>query len=75
VTEVSSGRARHGRPTLLGPTRQADRAALRAAAAIAGGLVALAISGWSPGVVGLLAGVLTWLLRDAWHALARRRSR
>ncbi len=38
------------------------------------GVVAVVISGWSPGVVGVLAGVLTWLVATALHALARRRS-
>ncbi|HEY5018236.1 MAG TPA: hypothetical protein VII59_15815 [Streptosporangiaceae bacterium] len=39
------------------------------------GMVAIVISGWSPGVVGVLAGVLTWLLAAAGRAFARRRSR
>jgi hypothetical protein len=47
---------------------------LRVAGAIAVGVVAVVISGWSPGVVGVLAGVLTWLLLTAWQALSRRRS-
>jgi hypothetical protein len=49
-------------------------AVLRVAGAIAVGVVAVVIAGWSPGVVGVLAGVLTWLLLDARRALARRRS-
>jgi hypothetical protein len=48
--------------------------ALRVACAAAVGVVAVVISGWSPGVVGVLAGVLTWLLVTAGQALARRRS-
>jgi hypothetical protein len=36
--------------------------------------VAIAIAGWSPGVVGVLAGLLTWLVAGARHALVRRRS-
>jgi hypothetical protein len=48
--------------------------ALRAAGAIAVGGVAFLVAGWSPGVVGILTGVLTWLLLDAWRARARRRS-
>jgi hypothetical protein len=106
MSEVSSGRARHGRPTrwqtlrrqtlrrqriqwpppqatlrrpsrrpaLQWPTWPAGAAALRVVGAIAVGVVAVVIAGWSPGVVGVLAGVLTWLLLTAWHALARRRS-
>ncbi len=54
--------------------RQAGTAALRVAGAIAVGVVSVVVAGWSPGVVGVLAGVLTWLLLDAWRALARRRS-
>jgi hypothetical protein len=52
---------------------QAGAAALRSVGAIAAGVVAVVVAGWSPGVVGVLAGVLTWLLRTAWHALSRRR--
>jgi len=37
-------------------------------------VVVLVISGWSPGLVGVLAGVLTWLLTVAGRACARRRS-
>lgn len=48
--------------------------ALRVACAAVVGVVAVVISGWSPGVVGVLAGVLTWLLATARHAFARRRS-
>jgi hypothetical protein len=47
--------------------------ALRVGGAIAVGVVAFAISGWSPGFVGVLIGVLTWLLLTARHVLARRR--
>jgi hypothetical protein len=46
---------------------------LRVGGAIAVGVVAFVISGWSPGFVGLLAGGLTWLALAAWHAIARRR--
>jgi len=88
VTEVSSGRvssgrvssggARHGRPawwqTLQWPTRPAGAAALRVVGAIAVGVVAVMIAGWSPGVVGVLTGALTWLLLSARQALSRRRS-
>jgi curved DNA-binding protein CbpA len=54
--------------------RRPGRLALRLAGAVAGGVAAVVISGWSPGVAGVLAGVLTWLLATARHALARRRS-
>jgi hypothetical protein len=47
---------------------------VRVVGAIAVGVIAVVIAGWSPGVIGLLTGVLTWLLLDAWRALARRRS-
>jgi hypothetical protein len=47
--------------------------ALRAGGAIAAGVLAFVISGWSPGFVGVLAGVLTALSLTARHALARRR--
>jgi hypothetical protein len=36
-------------------------------------VVAFVISGWSPGFVGVLVGVLTWLVLAARHAIARRR--
>jgi curved DNA-binding protein CbpA len=49
--------------------------AVRVACAAVVGVVAIVISGWSPGVVGVLAGVLTWLLAAAGRAFARRRSR
>ena len=49
--------------------------AVRVAAACAVCVVAVAISGWSPGLVGVLAGVLTWLVATARQALRRRRSR
>jgi hypothetical protein len=48
--------------------------ALRVGGAIAVGVVAFVISGWSPGFVGVLVGVLTWLLLTARHALPRRRA-
>ena len=31
------------------------------------GVVAVVISGWSPGLVGVLAGLLTWLIATARH--------
>jgi hypothetical protein len=37
-------------------------------------LVAVVISGWSPGAVGVVAGGLTWLLATAGRAFSRRRS-
>jgi hypothetical protein len=49
--------------------------AVRAAGAAAVCVGAIAISGWSPGVVGILAGVLSWLLVTAGRAIGRRRSR
>jgi hypothetical protein len=48
--------------------------ALRVTGVAAITVVAVAISGWSPGVVGVLAGVLTWLLAAAGRAVSRRRS-
>jgi len=36
-------------------------------------VVAFVIAGWSPGVIGVLVGVLTWLFLTARRALARRR--
>jgi hypothetical protein len=48
--------------------------AVRAAGAAAVCVVAVVISGWSPGVVGILAGVLSWVLATAGRALRRRRS-
>ena len=59
---------------LLGNSGRAGGLALRVAGVAAVGVVAVVISGWSPGVVGVLAGVLTWLAATAGRALARRRS-
>jgi hypothetical protein len=41
--------------------------------AIAVAVLAFVISGWSPGFVGVLVGVLTSVSLTARHALARRR--
>jgi hypothetical protein len=70
----SGDRATNWRPVTWRPMRRPGGLALRVAAAGAVGVVAVVISGWSPGVVGVLAGVLTWLLATARQALARRRS-
>jgi hypothetical protein len=48
--------------------------ALRVTGVAALALLAVLISGWSPGVVGVLAGALTWLLATAGRAFSRRRS-
>jgi hypothetical protein len=56
------------------PTGRPGGLAVRAAGAAAVCVVAVVISGWSPGVVGILAGVLTWVLATAGRALRRRRS-
>jgi hypothetical protein len=48
--------------------------AVRAGGAAVIGVVAVVIAGWSPGVVGVLAGVLTLLFATARRALGRRRS-
>jgi curved DNA-binding protein CbpA len=61
-------------PRLTWQNRRPGGLALRVACAAAVGVVAVVISGWSPGVVGVLAGVLTWLLATARHAFTRRRS-
>ncbi|MGD0702588.1 MAG: hypothetical protein ABSA02_22240 [Trebonia sp.] len=74
MTEAPPGRARHGRARHGRPARRADGAVWRVLGAIAAGVVAVVIAGWSPGVIGVLTGVLTWLLVAAWHALLRRRS-
>jgi hypothetical protein len=56
------------------PIRRPGGLALGVTGAAALALVAVVISGWSPGVAGVLAGVLTWLLVTAGRALSRRRS-
>jgi hypothetical protein len=61
-------------PRLTWQNRRQGGLALRLACAAAVGVVAVVISGWSPGVVGVLAGVLTWLLVTARHTFTRRRS-
>jgi hypothetical protein len=61
-------------PRLTWQNRRPGGLVLRVALAAAVGVVAVAISGWSPGIVGVLAGVLTWLLATARHAFTRRRS-
>ena len=50
-------------PRLTWQNRRPGGLALRVACAAAVGVVAVVISGWSPGLVGVLAGVLTWLSR------------
>ena len=66
-----SARSRLGRR----PVRRPGPSAFRVAGGAAMGVIAVVISGWSPGVVGVLVGVLTWLLVTAGHAFSRRRSR
>jgi hypothetical protein len=61
-------------PRLTWQNRRPGGLALRVAGAAAVGVVAVVIAGWSPGVVGVLAGVLTWLLATARHTFTRRRS-
>jgi curved DNA-binding protein CbpA len=63
-------RSRSGRR----PARPSGGLALPVAGAAGVGVLVLVISGWSPGLVGVLAGVLTWLLTMAGRAYARRRS-
>ena len=56
------------------PVRRPGGLALRVTGVAVLALVAVLISGWSPGVIAVLAGVLTWLLATAGHAFSRRRS-
>lgn len=78
ATDHRSGRASNWRPVRLRPRRGLFRRpsgrALPVTAVAAVAIVAVAIAGWSPAVVGVLAGVLTWLLAAAGRAVARRRS-
>jgi hypothetical protein len=57
-----------------GPIRRPGALALRMAGVAALALVAVVIAGWSPGVIGVLAGALTWPLVIAGRAFSRRRS-
>jgi hypothetical protein len=57
------------------PIGRPGRLALPVIGVCALALVAVVISGWSPGVVGVLAGALTWLIATAGRAFSRRRSR
>jgi hypothetical protein len=57
-----------------GPIRRPDGLALPLVAGAAVTVVAIVVAGWSPGVIGVLAGVLSWLLVTAAHAYSRRRS-
>jgi curved DNA-binding protein CbpA len=59
---------------LVVPPRRPGGLAVRVVGAAAVGMAAIVIAGWSPGAVGVLAGLLTWLVAGARHALARRRS-
>lgn len=56
------------------PPRRPGGFAVRVVGAAAAGMVAVVIAGWSPGVVGVLAGLLTWLAASVRQALARGRS-
>jgi len=71
------GRGQHGRSRAAGWRLKPPPGGMawRVAGAAVVGVVAAVISGWSPGLIGVLAGVLTWLLALAGQALARRRSR
>ena len=70
TARVSGGWTANWRPAMWRPGGLAVRAAGAAAVCV----VAVVISGWSPGVVGILAGVLTWVLATAGRAVRRRRS-
>ena len=70
---TSSERDARSRPRSW-PVGRPGGLAVRVAGAAVVAVVAMVISGWSPGLVGLLAGVLTWLLATAGRAWARRRS-
>jgi len=61
-------------PRLRRPIRRPGGLALQVTGVAALALVAVVISGWSPGVIGVLAGALTWLLATAGRAFSRRRS-
>jgi hypothetical protein len=60
--------------TVLPAAGQRGVMALRVAGAAAVGGLAFVVSGWSPGAVGVLAGVLTWLLVSTGHSYSRHRS-
>lgn len=62
--ERAWARARHGRPARL---------ALRAVTAAAGSAATLAAAGTRPAAVGLVTGILTWLVLTARRDLASRR--
>jgi hypothetical protein len=74
----AAGRASAWRPARLRlrrpPIRRPGGFALRVTAVAVVAVIAVVIAGWSPGVVGVLAGALTWLLATAGQAFARRRS-
>ena len=54
-------RVRHGRPVVLG---------LRVAVAAAVSTATIAVAGYQPAAVAVIAGVLTWLIRTGRHDLA-----
>jgi hypothetical protein len=56
-------RVRHGRPAVLG---------LRVAVAAALSAGTVAVAGFQPAAVAVLAGILTWLLRTGRHDIAAR---
>ena len=64
-TAIASG-------TITRPRGRPGGLAVRAAVAAGAAVAAVAIAGWSPGVVGVLAGLLTWLVAGARRALGRR---
>jgi curved DNA-binding protein CbpA len=65
---------RPARSGLRRPPGRPGRLALPVIGVSALALVAVVISGWSPGVVGVLAGALTWLIATAGRAFSRRHS-
>jgi curved DNA-binding protein CbpA len=64
-SQASRG-SRRGRPGLL---------ALRVLGTAGAGALTVAVAGWTPATVGVLAGALTWLVATARHDLPRRRGR
>jgi curved DNA-binding protein CbpA len=70
----SSGSRPMGSRMRRRPMRRPGGLALRVVGAAAVGVLAVVTLGWSPGVAGVLAGVLTWLLATAGRAFSRRRS-
>jgi curved DNA-binding protein CbpA len=73
-TGIAPAHGRHGGAGQRSAARRTSVLAVRAAVIPAVAVLAFLAAGWAPSSIGVLAGVLTWLLVTAGRAVTRRRS-